>query len=68
MRTTILTEKWIPTRKRCTRRPPIRRSYRSPVPVSAHTSGETQAHGRPDNSLEFLADARTFVPSDYPYV
>ncbi len=67
MRTTILTEKWIPYRKTCTWRSTIRRSYRSPLRVSADISGETQTPRRPDDLFEFLADARTFVPSDYPY-
>lgn len=68
MRTTILTEKWIPYQSNRNWLSTVRRSYRSPVQVSPQTSAGTQVRRQVNESAEMLVDARDFVPSDYPYV
>ena len=62
MRTTILTEQFLPNRSTRGFFSTSRRSRLSPAQIAA----AAQAQSESKNSAQMLVDARDFVPSDYP--
>lgn len=64
MRTTILTEQFLPNRTSRSCLPTARRSRLSPTQIAA--AAQTRSESK--DSAPMLVDARDFVPSDYPYV